>query len=84
MEHGRVIYIAPGGALRLDSAIGPLQEMGVTGVLAITLEPGADSKHAKLRMTYKVSGAAGLQLDKLGSVVDQVLGAQFVTLSNAP
>jgi len=84
VEHGHVVYIAPGSALRLDSALGPLQEMGVSAILAITLEPGADSGHTKLRLTYKVSGASELKLDAMSNVIDRVLGEQFASLSKAP
>jgi hypothetical protein len=84
VEHGHVVYIAPGSVLRIEGALGPLQEMGVSGILAITLEPGADSDHTRLKLTYKVSGSSLLKLDTLSSVVDRVIGEQFATLSGAP
>ena len=84
VQHGHVVYMAPGSALRLDSALGPLQQMAVSGILAITLEPGADAGHTKLNLSYKVSGASELKLDALGSVIDRVLGEQFASLSKAP
>jgi hypothetical protein len=83
VEHGRVVYIAPGGTLRLNSALGPLQEMAVSGMLAITLEPGADSGHTRVKLTYKVSGASELKLDALSRTIDRVLGEQFASLSKA-
>jgi uncharacterized protein YndB with AHSA1/START domain len=84
VQHGHILYIAPGSALRLDSALGPLQEMAVAGVLAITLEPGADPGHTKLNLTYKVSGASTLKLDAMSHVIDRVIGEQFAMLSKAP
>ena len=38
VEHGRVILVMPGKMLRLDAALGPLQEMAVSGVITVSLE----------------------------------------------
>jgi uncharacterized protein YndB with AHSA1/START domain len=37
VEHGRVVMAMPGRLLRLSAALGPLQEMGVTGVINFAL-----------------------------------------------
>ena len=38
VEHGRVVLVMPGKMLRLDAALGPLQEMAISGVITIALE----------------------------------------------
>jgi uncharacterized protein YndB with AHSA1/START domain len=48
VEHGRVLYARNGQVLRLQSALGPLQDMALTGILAFTLEPpGGEAKETK-------------------------------------
>ncbi|HVK81991.1 MAG TPA: ATPase [Verrucomicrobiae bacterium] len=78
VEHGRVVVImAHEGVrtLRFNSALGPLQELGVSGVLTFTIEPHASG--AKIKMSYRVAGDAGLGLDQIAPVVDTVLMEQF-------
>jgi len=67
--------------LRLDAALGPLQEMGVTGVITFALEEkdGATT----LVATHRVSGDAAHKLDQLAPVVDQVNALQFGGLADA-
>lgn len=78
VEHGRVLYARNGQVLRLQSALGPLQDMALTGILAFTLEPKDDG--TALLLSYRVHGPAGQQLDKLAPVVDGVLADQFARL----
>ena len=75
VEHGRVVAVFPGKLLRLDAALGPLQEMGVTGVITFALEEkdGATT----LVATHRVSGDAAHKLDGLAPIVDQVNALQF-------
>lgn len=80
VEHGRIIYAHPGRALRLDAALGPLQEMAVTGVLTFQLTETNGA--TRLILIYVVSGAAGAQLDQIAPLVDAVLGLQFARLKN--
>lgn len=78
VEHGRVVLVMEHEGvrtLRMFAALGPLQEMGVNGVLTYTVEPHADG--AKITMTYRVSGEAGLGLDQVAPIVDQVMMEQF-------
>ena len=65
--------------LRLTGGLGPLQEMGVTGILTFTVEPLANG--AKLIMNYSVSGDASLALDQVATPVDGVLMEQIGRLS---
>ncbi len=72
--HGRVLMALPGSALRLQAWLGPLQEMPVSGVL--TFGTARRDGATRLRVTYRVSGAAEAGLDKLAAAVDAVLGEQ--------
>lgn len=83
VEHGRVVFLMPGSQLRIETALGPFQEMAVVGVLAISLAPGADAQHTRLEMTYKLSGSPTLKLDAMSAVVDGVLAEAFANLSKA-
>jgi uncharacterized protein YndB with AHSA1/START domain len=74
VEHGRVVNVAPGALLRLDGALGPLQELGVSG--SMTWQIAASGQGSTLTMTYVVGGYAPGGLDKLAAVVDQVLSQQ--------
>jgi uncharacterized protein YndB with AHSA1/START domain len=75
VEHGRVVFAQPGKLLRLDAALGPLQQMAVTAVLSFELKPEAAG--TRVTMTYRVSGALTLEAAKLAPGVDQVMGTQF-------
>ena len=77
-EHGRVIMALPGKLLRLDAALGPLQEFALKGILSFWLknEDGATT----VTVEYRVNGAAGSGLDALAPTVDEVLGAQVARL----
>jgi len=75
VEHGRVVMALPGKLLRIRGALGPLQEMAVTGVLTIALEPTDAGTEAVV--TYRVSGDSLHALTAIAPVVDQVIGIQF-------
>jgi hypothetical protein len=78
VEHARVLLVlAHGGGhtVRLAGALGPLQEMGVTGIMTFTIAP--DPQGAKIVMTYRVSGEPGLALQNIAAPVDGVLQEQF-------
>jgi uncharacterized protein YndB with AHSA1/START domain len=74
-EHARVLMALDGQLLRLRGSFGPLQEMGVTGILTVTLTPNEQGTEA--RVTYRISGDASHQLDQFAAVVDKVIGQQF-------
>jgi uncharacterized protein YndB with AHSA1/START domain len=77
VEHGRVVNIVPGRLLRLDAALGPLQEMGVAGSMTFQIAAsGQGAAQSTLTMTYAVGGYTPGGLDKLAPVVDQVLSQQ--------
>lgn len=80
IEHARVLYAAPGAALRTQGAFGPLQAMAVTAVLDIRLAPGAQPGTTSLVARYVVNGTGASGLDAIAPVVDRVLGEQFARL----
>lgn len=75
VEHGRVVMIMPGKMLRLDAALGPLQEMAISGVITVSLEEKDGTTTAVV--THRVSGDPSHKLDALAPIVDQVNGQQF-------
>jgi uncharacterized protein YndB with AHSA1/START domain len=75
VEHGRVVMIMPGKMLRLDAALGPLQEMAVSGVITIALEEKDGATTAVVM--HRVSGDPSHKLDALAPIVDKVNGQQF-------
>lgn len=82
VEHARVVLVMERDGVRTLRAVGglgPLQEMGVSGVLTFTVAPHANG--AKLTMIYRVAGDAGLNLNQLAPLVDMVLMEQFGRLS---
>ena len=83
VEHGRVVMVTPKQQIRLDAALGPLQELGVSGALTLTLSDGATSGATKLTLDYRVTGGTLSGLDKLAAVVDQVLAEQVKGFASA-
>ncbi len=75
VEHGRVVLVMPLSLVRLDAALGPLQEMGVSGAMTLTLSDGAAGGTA-ITLDYKVSGSSLSGLDGLADIVNQVLSEQ--------
>jgi hypothetical protein len=73
IEHARVIYAAPGKALRMEGGLGPLQDMAVAAIMNFAFAT-AEGKTV-LTFTYRVRGADG-NLDKTAAIVDKVLGEQ--------
>ena len=65
----------PGKMLRMDAALGPLQEMAVSGVISVAL----DEKDGTtiVAVTHRVSGDPSHKLDALAPIVDQVNNQQF-------
>ena len=74
-EHGRVIMAAPGKLLRIRGSLGPFQDMAVTGVLTVRLEPTDAATEAVV--TYRLSGDASHRLGDMAAVVDPVVREQF-------
>ena len=78
VEHGRVVNVSPGSLLRLSAALGPLQELGVTG--SLTFQIAGSAAGSTLTMTYAVGGYAPGGLGKLAEPVDAVMTHQLQLL----
>jgi uncharacterized protein YndB with AHSA1/START domain len=79
VEHARVVAMQPPKHLRLEGALGPLQEMAVTGILDFRLEPRRAG--TTLTVTYRVRGSADAALDRIAPAVDKVIGEQVQRLA---
>ena len=78
IEHGRIIYARPGTTLRLQGGLGPLQELGVAGVLTWSLKPVPGG--TEIVQTYRVGGYVKGGADKLAPIVDMVMAQQLAGL----
>jgi hypothetical protein len=78
VEHLRVVYVAPGKALRLRGALGPFQALGVEGSMTWTMKAGA--KGTDISVSYAVGGYAKDGFDGLSKGADRVLGEQIERL----
>jgi len=76
VEHARVVQVLPGRQVRLEGALGPLQELAVRGVLTFSAR-AAEGGGTQLVMTYRVAGDAAAGLERLAPVVDRVMAEQF-------
>jgi uncharacterized protein YndB with AHSA1/START domain len=79
VEHGHVVMALPGKLLRLETALGPLQEFALKGTLSFWIK-SEDDGATTLSVEYRVNGASASELDKLAPSVDEVLGAQVARL----
>lgn len=79
IEHGRIVYAQPAKLLRINGALGPLQEFGVTGVMTWQLEAAAGG--SRITFTYNVGGFADRPLADWAPIVDEVLGGQLQRLA---
>jgi uncharacterized protein YndB with AHSA1/START domain len=80
-EHGRVVMAVENRMLRLHAALGPLQEMAISGVITVALEEKDGS--TSVLVTHRASGDASHKLDALAPIVDAVSGQQFGGLAAA-
>jgi uncharacterized protein YndB with AHSA1/START domain len=78
VEHGEVLMAMPGKVLRLRTALGPLQERALTGILTFWLRN--EDSTTTLTVEYRVNGANASGLDQLAPSVDDVLGTQVERL----
>jgi len=78
VEHGEVLMAMPGKVLRVRTALGPLQERALTGILTFWIKN--DDSTTTLTVEYRVNGANASGLDQLAPSVDDVLGTQLERL----
>ncbi len=79
VEHARVVFVKPPEVLRLQGALGPLQDMGVLGVLTFKVAPAAEG--STVTLTYTVNGNLPADPKGLAAAVDQVLTQQLDRLT---
>jgi uncharacterized protein YndB with AHSA1/START domain len=78
VQHLQVVYAAPGAALRLRGALGPLQAEGVDGALTWTLKPAGGGTGVTL--SYVVGGYIRGGIEPWAPKVDRVLDEQLQRL----
>jgi uncharacterized protein YndB with AHSA1/START domain len=78
VRHMEVVYFAPGKALRLSGALGPLQPMAAAGSMTIQLSAAEDG--TKLEVTYAVTGYLPAGMNSWAAPVDGVIEEQFTRL----
>lgn len=84
IEHGRVIYVAPNETIRFSSALGPLQELGVSAVVTFALSDGSAPGKTVLTVDMKATGSSLSGLDKMAPLVDRVLAEQVKRFAALP
>lgn len=82
VQHGVVMYAAPGAALRLSAPLGPLQEMPVVAILTVTFKPQGEG--TRVEAVFRAHGAFTEDAAKLAPVVDYVLDTQFKRFAASP
>lgn len=80
VQHMTVVFAAPGVALRLEGALGPLQAGGVAGSMTWAFEPKDGG--TQVTLTYDVGGYMPGGLEKIAPAADAMLGEQFARLKN--
>jgi len=75
VEHLTVVYADKGKTLRMRGALGPLQEMAVTGTLTFSFVESESG--TTIVLDYRVSGYSPEGLEALAPVVDEVLRSQL-------
>lgn len=73
IEHMRLILAWPAKAVRFDGALGPLQQMGVSGALTFAFKP--EGEGTRVTLTYAVGGHAAGGFESVAKPVESVLGA---------
>jgi len=80
VRHLEVVYAAPGKALTLAGALGPMQNIAATGSMKIQLSPAGGG--TKLEVTYTAVGYLPAGMNTWAAPVDSVLTEQFTRLKN--
>ena len=80
VRHMQVLRFAPGKALVLSGALGPLQSLAATGSMTIQLSPG--DAGTKMDVTYAVAGYLPAGMNSWAAPVDSVITEQFARLKN--
>jgi hypothetical protein len=78
VRHMEVVFLAPGKAIGMIGALGPLQSLAATGSMRIQLSPVEGG--TKLEVVYAVSGYLAAGMNTWAAPVDSVLTEQFTRL----
>jgi uncharacterized protein YndB with AHSA1/START domain len=78
-QHLQVVFVEPGKLLRLTGGLGPLQGLGLYGVLDWRLTPVEGG--TKITYWYRAGGYASEDLKSLAVIVDQVQAEQLGNLA---
>ena len=78
-EHLRVVLVEPGQLLRMSGGLGPLQGMGLHGVLEFRLTPAQQDGRDGTRIVlfYRAGGYGPEDLARFAPVVDRVQAQQL-------
>lgn len=79
-EHMRVVFADPGRLLRMQGGLGPLQGMGLNGVLEWRLAPAEDGG-TRITLFYRAGGYLPQDLGEFVEVVDRVQAEQLGRLA---
>jgi hypothetical protein len=74
-RHLKLLYVSPGEEIRLFGGLGPLQAMGVHGVMTVRFK--AHENGTEITMLYNVSGFSENGLKSLAPIIDAVQVAQM-------
>jgi uncharacterized protein YndB with AHSA1/START domain len=75
VEHLRVVYLAPGEAVRFSGAVGPLQASGLAG--SMTWKLTSDAANTRIQLSYSVGGFMDGGFEKIAPAVESVLNDQL-------
>jgi hypothetical protein len=79
VQHAQVIGVGKDAYVRLQGALGPLQELAATGVLTFAVK--AVEAKTVLTVTYRVSASPDSAMEKWAAPVDRVIGEQASRLA---
>lgn len=80
-QHLTVTFVEPGKLMRMVGGLGPLQGMGLHGVLEWRIVATGESA-TRITLWYRAGGYAPDDLSKLAPVVDRVQAAQLGALAD--
>jgi uncharacterized protein YndB with AHSA1/START domain len=78
VEHLRIIYLAPGREIRMQGALGPLQQMGLQGTMTWKFSPS--DAGSEVDWQYTVHGFLEGGFEGIAPAVDGVIGDQLARL----
>lgn len=79
--HLTVVFVSPNREIRLSGGLGPLQQMGLDGILTFKFIPVSDNE-TRIVQIYRVSGYDPNGLKGLAPVVDKVQSLQMQRLQD--